>query len=114
PDVVEHLVDWNLELSEAAPLSERRAIYQDRVVELRELLTMAELPPDERALADQLLETGSWLATNADPVAEAERFGDLAERVAAQLETASTADDAGRASRLADAYHRLMIEGVSP
>jgi hypothetical protein len=113
PDVVESLVDWNLDLSQARSLEVRQEIYDSRVETMRAMLSQTALPAEDRDLAETLLETGSWLTRNDDPAAEAERFSDLADQLVARLDAAAAAKDSRRITKLADTYSRLAEVGVS-
>ncbi len=113
PEVIGQLVDWNLDISQANTPEARLAIFDTRNNDLKTLVGHARLPVEDRELADTLLETGSWLTRNNDPVAEAERFADIADKLLARLDSAATAPDERQAVRLADTYHRLAQIGVS-
>lgn len=81
PEVVEQLVGWNLDIAEAPTHDQRQVIYDTRAVGMRELLDDAKLAQEDRELAQTLVDTSSWLTANDDPVAEAERFGDIADQL---------------------------------
>jgi hypothetical protein len=111
-DVVERLITWNLEITQAQALEGRARIYKEHAAELEAALEQAELPEEEREFAVALLDSGSWLAGNDDPAAEADRFNDMADRLLAQIDTATTKKDAKRLRRLADLYRRIAEQGV--
>jgi hypothetical protein len=112
PDVVERLIDWNLDLSRTRSRDERSRLYSGQVADLKATLAKAELPPEDRALAQTLLENSSWLAEHDDPVAEADRFNDIADQLVTRMDAATAANDEGRVVKLADSYRRLTEQGV--
>jgi hypothetical protein len=112
-EVVGQLVDWDLDISQAQSLEVRRAIHTSRDADLKALMLRTKFQPEDRELADSLVETGSWLTRNDDPVAEAERFADIADRVLARLDSPDMATDGQPAMRLAESYRRIAQVGVS-
>jgi hypothetical protein len=112
-DAVEQLVGWSLEIAQARSLPARQEIYDARVGEMQSLLSGSGLSHEDRALAETLVATSEWLTANDDPVAEAERFGEIAEQMLGRLDSASSEQDAKRVTLLADAYRRVTEVGVS-
>ena len=53
--------------------AERGPLFAAREAALRDEVAHTALPASERELADMLLENGSWLAVNDDPVDAVER-----------------------------------------
>ena len=113
PEVVGQLVDWNLDIAQAGSPDARRTVHDARAADMQTLVAERRLLPADRELADALIETGSWLTRNDDPVAEAERFADLADRMLVRLDTATALPDEQRAVKLAEAYQRLARVGVA-
>lgn len=113
-DLIERLIDWNLDLALADSAVSRNEIYNREAGTFRTLLARAPLPPEDRELAESLLETSSWLTTNDDPMAEAGRFSELADRVVSRLDAATDANDPERIARFAESYRRLTELGVDP
>jgi hypothetical protein len=111
-DVVGRLIDWNLALSQSRTPDERNRIYAERADELKTALEAADLPPADRELGDALIESGSRMAARADPTAEADHFNQVAERLLAQLDRATTKKDARRIRLLSDFYARVAERGV--
>jgi hypothetical protein len=111
PDLVERLADWNLELTEA-PRDERNRIYDEQAVKLRATLAKTALTPEDRKLAETLLEGASLLTRQDDPMAQADYFTGLADQLVAQIEVATNAGDEKRIVQLADIYGRLTEVGV--
>lgn len=113
PEVVSQLVGWNLDIAQAPTPGERRVIHDARAETMHGLLAGADLVPEDRDLAQTLVETGAWLTANDDPVAEAERFSDIADQLLARLDSASAANDPRRAISFADSYQRITEVGIS-
>jgi hypothetical protein len=111
-DVVQRLIDWNLDLTQARSPDDRNRIYDEQAANLKTTLASAELPAEDRKLAQTLLDNSAWLATNVDPAAEADRFDAIAEKLVTQMDEATTARDEKRIVQLADAYRRLTEVGV--
>jgi hypothetical protein len=60
-----------------------------------------------------LLENGSWLAQNDDPVAAAERFSAVADKLVEHLQTASERKDTKLANRYAKLQAQVLQRGIS-
>ncbi len=101
PDLVERLIDWNLEVAQAADTHESQAAG------LRQAVKQADLPDDDRHLAEALLETGSRIAAAPDPTDQAHRFNDLADRLMPLIDRARNKKDANRLRKLAEYYGRV-------
>jgi hypothetical protein len=104
PAVIERLVDWNLDLAHAATTDERARVYACREGALKRDVDRVPLPEPDRALANLLLENGTWLATHDDPIATADRFSTVADRLVERMQTAS----ARKELRLANRYAKLQ------
>jgi hypothetical protein len=111
--VVDQLVDWNLELADASGPAERQQLYSTRAASFDSAVRTASLNADDRQLATLLLEQGSWLAKNDDPVDEAEHFSELADQFVARLDRAAAANDAKALQRLGRNYDRVAQKGVA-
>lgn len=111
--VVDQLVDWNLELADASGPQERQQLYSTRAAGFDSAVRTASLNAEDRQLATLLLEQGSWLAKNNDPVDEAEHFSELADQFVARLDRAADANDARALQRLGRNYDRLAQRGVN-
>jgi hypothetical protein len=101
PDLVERLIDWNLDLARAADTREEQAAG------LRKAVNQADLPDDDRHLAEALLETGTRIAANPDPMDQADHFNELADRLLPLIDRAKSKRDAKRLRRLAEYYGRV-------
>ncbi len=112
PNLLEQLVEWNVDLAEARTQDERSRILTDQEEQLKTTLAEAALPPADRDLAESLLENGAWLVQNSDPVAEADRFGDLADKLLARMDSATAAHDEQLVVLLAKSYDRLTTAGI--
>jgi hypothetical protein len=113
PDLVEQLVGWNMDIAQAETKAERHAIYDTQAASLQVLMTNSKLSQEDRRLAQTLVDTGAWLTNNDDPMAEAERFSEIADVLLARIDSATVAKDNHRVTKLADAYRRLTEVGVS-
>ena len=110
PDVVERLLDLNLDLLQAESRAERDRIYAGQEPDLKVMLRKASLPADDREFAQSLLETSSWLTKNTDPMAEAERFNDIADKVVVRMDAATNAKDEKRLVQLANTFYERLAE----
>ncbi|MFL5338612.1 MAG: hypothetical protein ACJ8F7_00460 [Gemmataceae bacterium] len=110
PDVIGQLVDWNLEISEAAP-EERQQLFAQKAEALKANLAKAQLSGEDRAIANSLMENGAWLTSNEEPLEEAERFNTLADQLLVRVETAAGRNDAA-GQKLARQFQRVASRGV--
>lgn len=110
-DVIDRLIDWNVQLSEA-PDAERHQLYANQVETLR--ADSARLPDEERAFADSLIKNGEFLATNPEPLESADRFTALADQVVERLDHAAARNDAKASAKLAKQYMVIADRGVKP
>ena len=113
PELVDRLVDWNLKLTQAKSPEERNRIYAELAPQLKDAVQKTDMPADDRALAESLLENGTWLAGNDDPVAEADRFNDVADKLLARMDSATDGGDAGKVTQLARLYSQVADRGIS-
>ncbi|HEV3384305.1 MAG TPA: hypothetical protein VG097_05785 [Gemmata sp.] len=113
PEVVEQLVGWNLDIAQAQTHDERRSIFDTRAESMKGLLKTSRLSQEDRELGQSLVDNGAWLTDNDDPMAEAERFGEIADKLLARLDTATGTNDNKRIIKYADSYSRLTEFGVS-
>ncbi len=113
PALIERLVDWNLELSQASTPAERGQIFATQQAALKHEVERAPLPAAERELAQTLLDNGTWLAAHDDPVATAERFSGLADQLMERMQTASERRDMKAANRFAHLQNLVAEQGVA-
>jgi hypothetical protein len=113
PALIERLVDWNLDLARAAGVGERSQVYAAREGALKRDVGRTPLPAEDRVLADFLLDNGTWLATHDDPVAAAERFSAVAERLVERAKTASARKELRLAKRYAELQGLVAEHGVA-
>jgi hypothetical protein len=111
-DLVERLVDWNLDLSEARSLKERQRIFDGQVENLRAALRNGDLPPEDQQLAEVFLENGEWLAAHDDPVAEADRFNDVADQLLKRTHAAEERGNAHDLRRFARHLRKVEEKGI--
>ena len=74
PDVVERLIDWNLALAHSDEADGRHQVHGKQAPQLRSAVAEADLPADDRELAESLLATGEFIAAGQDPMDKADRF----------------------------------------
>jgi hypothetical protein len=106
PDLVGQLIDWNLDLTRAADARDRQEAG------LRQAVRQADLPDDDRDLAEVLLQTGTRLAAAVDPMDQADHFNDLADKLVSMIDDATTKKDEQRLRQLADCYCRVAEDGI--
>jgi hypothetical protein len=111
-DIVERLVDWNLSLARSPTPADRDRLYEDQAAGLKAEVLKARLQDGDRGLAESLLETAPWLARNDDPLAEADRFNDVADQLLARLSLASRGGDNERVERYARLFRRVRELGI--
>jgi hypothetical protein len=111
PSVVERLVDWNLELAQASP--EQRPTIFARVSALKAEAVQVSMPDADRELANLLLDNGTWLASNDDPIAAAERFSAVADKLVEHVQTASERKEHHLANRYAKLQNLVAENGVA-
>ena len=111
PTVVDRLIDWDLELAEA-PASQQPAIFSARASALQSEVHSASLSEDDRELASTLLQHGTWLCVNSDPVDRAEKFSDLSDLILARMHRAAAANDAKAMQRLSQRYDLVVRGGI--
>lgn len=111
-DVLEQLVDWNLELTEAQSPADRERIFTEKHEKLTVHLRKAKLSHADRELAENLLANGSWLAQNNDPVEELNRFNHLADRFVETMQGTTESADPVQSQRLARQYAKIAERGI--
>lgn len=112
PDVIEQLVDWNLELTEAPTQADRERIFVENHEKLLARMKQAKLNDADRDLAEHLLDNGHWLAKNDDPVEELHRYNRMADRLMEKLEAAAAKADAAQSDRMARQYAKIAERGI--
>jgi hypothetical protein len=111
-DLVDRLLDWNEQISEAQTPAERARLHAEQVEQLKADLQKPGLSEGDRALAEKLLETADWLTKHTDPVEEAERFNALADQVLDRLHAATRRGDEKAMERMARHYRRIAEHGI--
>jgi len=110
PDVLDQLIEWNLQMSEASTAADRKRIYRDRHELLKRSLKQARLNQQEHDLGESLLDNGAWMADNEDPVEELQRFNQVADRLLEHVHFAST--DAPSSDRFARNFRMVSERGI--
>jgi hypothetical protein len=111
-DVIEQLVDWNLELTEAATPADRERIFAEKHEKLKFRMKQATLSDIDRELAENLLANGIWLVKNDDPVEELNRFHRVADRLLEKMQHAADKADAMQSERMARQYAKIAERGI--
>lgn len=78
-EAIDKLVEWNLRLAKSESSDERHEFYAASAEALKQRTTRAPLDAGDRRQANALIQNGAFLADNADPLAEADRFSDVAD-----------------------------------
>ncbi len=114
-DIVERLIDWNLELTNAK-LKDRVLLLEENEARLRKELEAAKtlLTSEDYELAENLLNNGRWLATNSDLVKEAERITDIADKLAVRADSALRLGNEKDMERCGMRYSIFWARGVVP
>jgi hypothetical protein len=112
-DVMDRLVDWNLTMAGTDSLADRDRLYTAQAQELERQVRQGRLSANEQELAASLLDNSARLARDADPLAEAEGFTDVATVLVRQMGHAATKGDVGRTKGLNRYYARLVPRGVN-
>lgn len=111
PSVVDRLIDLNLELADA-PTTQQSAIFTARAAVLQSEAHDASLSADDRELASTLLEHGTWLCVNNDPVDRAEKFSDLSDLILLRMHRAAANNDLQALQRLSQRYDLVVRAGI--
>jgi hypothetical protein len=109
-DVIEQLVDWNLDLSQAPTAADRQRIYVERQARLQKSVGKAQLGIPERDMAQSLLENGKWLVQNQDPVEELQLLNKMADDMLERVNTTDTV----QAERFAKQFRKINERGIDP
>jgi hypothetical protein len=110
PVVVEELIEWNLELTEAEIPTERQQLVRERLPQLQAKIQSSNLSTEDRAFAEQLLVHAQRMSEAADPVEEAEAFHGLADTLLVRLDT--MVDDPDRSEFYAKLYSQVRDRGI--
>jgi hypothetical protein len=112
PDVMQQLIDWHLELSDA-DADHRQAIFDQQASELTRALDQAKLPAEDAELGRKLIDEAQWLVKNHDPLAEATHFNKLADHMLGRLNVTAAVPDKhnSKVSKVAREYSKAE-EGV--
>jgi hypothetical protein len=113
PVLIEKLVDWNLELAQAETPAERAQIYAKQEAGFKKAIQKTKLSTEERELADLLWDNSTFLATNDDPMAEAERLSTVSDKLVEQLQSAAAGKDQAAVDRYAKLQGKVNKRGVN-
>lgn len=111
-DLVDSLLDWNLRLTRANSPDQRCRLYAQDAPRLESAVAKGHLPAEHSLLAATMLENGRWLADHRDPLGEADRFDDLADRLLRMAHAAEKKGKYQRMNRLLSQYGRAITSGI--
>ena len=112
-ELLDRLIAWNLDLTEAALPSERDRVYVSQAAVLKKALEQEPLADLDRSLAEKLLETGALLARNDDPVIAADLLDDVADELLDRLNSAAGSDDVQAINRFGKRLSRVAEQGIN-
>jgi hypothetical protein len=113
PFDVEDLVAWNVEMVNA-DREERKRIYEEYEPSFRTDLKRAVLSPEDRQLADYLLDSGRQLAYADGPMAEAQVVTEIADKLFKQAAVAVDNGNETESERCGMRYSRFNAYAVKP
>jgi hypothetical protein len=106
-DVIDRMIDWNLQLSEAPTLEDRQRLFAERAETFKVDVAKANLSESDRVFADNLMETGAWLAANTEPVEEADKLTNLADQIVTRAQTSGKPMDEKKTARFVQQYQQV-------
>ncbi|HLW66024.1 MAG TPA: hypothetical protein VKS79_12005 [Gemmataceae bacterium] len=106
-DVVDRMIDWNLQMSEASTLEDRQRLFAERAESFKADLSKANLSESDRDFANNLMETGAWLASNDEPVEEADKLTTLADQIVTRAQTSGRPMDEKKTARFVAQYQKV-------
>ena len=113
PDLVDRLIAWNLDLTQASSSTERDRVYADHAEMLKDALIQEEMSDPDRSLAEKLFQTGTLLARNDDPVVAADLFDDVADELLDRVDSAVERDDSPAVNRFVKRFSRVAEQGIN-
>lgn len=111
-DLLDHLVDWNLRISQAHSQAERIRLYDQQANHLRAMIRKSKFSAEAVAVLNDYFDNGDWLVSHSDPVGEADRFSGLADRLLQLAAATDGARNSKRLNRLLRQYNRVLESGV--
>jgi hypothetical protein len=109
PDVIDRMIDWNLQMSEASTLQDRQRLFAEHAETFKADLATATLSDSDRAFADNLMETGTWLASNDEPVEEAVKLNTLADQIVTRAQVSGKPMDEKKTARFVQQYQKVAL-----
>ena len=106
-DVIDRMIDWNLQMSEASTLEDRQQLFVEHAETFKTDLAKANLSESDRAFADNLMETGTWLAANTEPVEEADKLTTLADQIVTRAQISGKPMDEKKTARFVQQYQKV-------
>jgi negative regulator of sigma E activity len=111
-DVVDRLVQLNIEMTKSRTQDERKRIYDEQIANIKVMFKKAAWSQEDQELAETLLENSHFLTSADDPMTEAERFNEIAEKIVSRMNVATNRKDEKRLMTLAAAYQQFTELGV--
>jgi hypothetical protein len=112
-DVVERLIVWNLEMSNA-DAKERKRLLEEHDPKFAAELAKIQLTEDDRELAESLLENGRFLASSDDPDEEFENITTIGAELKNRYERAEHKGNERERERCANLYARFIAHDMNP
>jgi len=106
-DVIDRMIDWNLKMSEAPTLEERQRLFAEQADSFKADLNELDLSESDRTFADNLMQTGEWLAANDEPVEEADKLNTLADQMVTRAQTSVKPMDEKKTARFVKQYQKV-------
>ena len=113
PELLDRLIAWTLTLSAASPANRGR-VYSEQAESLRAALNEEDVPESDKALAEELLETGVLLAKNDDPIVDADLLDEVADKLVLRVDTAVADADPEAVERFGKRISRVAEQGINP
>jgi hypothetical protein len=112
PGLVERLVDWNVSLAQASTPEERAKLYAQQADAFRVALNKPEVSAEDKQLALELMDNGTFLAKNDDPLAAADRLNAVADQLVDHMNRATSEGNEQEVGRLARNFTKVTEQGI--
>lgn len=112
PNLVEQMVEWNVSLAQADTPEERAELYAQQATLFRKALDRPSLSAEDKRLAQELMDNGTFLAQNDDPLAAADRLNLVADHLVEQMNRATSEGKEQEVGRLARNFTKVAEHGI--
>lgn len=112
-NLVQHLVEWNVQLVHATE-ADRPGLFSRQAEQFQQALLLTRLPAEDKELAQSLLDNGAWLADNPTPLEVVDRLDRLAEKMHRHLDRTLLKGQAKDSTQMARHYVYLTEKGLRP